>query len=188
MDIIMIRHGESEDNTLKVFSRDTTGLTEKGIEDIKNAKEMLKDYKFQRVFYSPLTRTKESLNHLELDGIEDDRIREINFGIFTGHTFVEFNDLFPEQAKAWVEDPYNYNVPEGENINTVYNRVKHFLDEVTKLNENILLVTHEGIIRLACCWALDDPNLFFKFKADNGSINIVTINDGYKYISKLNHK
>ena len=188
MDIIMIRHGESEDNTLKVFSRDTTGLTEKGIEDIKNAKRILKDYKFNSVYYSPLTRTKETLDYLGLDGVEEERIREINFGIFTGHSFLEFNDLYPKEAKAWVDDPYNYHVPDGENINAVYTRVKDFLDEVSKLNENIVIVTHEGIIRLACCWALDDPNLFFKFKADNGSINIISVNEDYKYISKLNHK
>ena len=98
------------------------------------------------------------------------------------------HQLYPEEAKSWLDDPFNYDVPNGENINRVYKRVKEFLDEVSKLNENIVIVTHEGIIRLACCWVFDDPSLFFKFKADNGSINIVTVNDDFKYISKLNQK
>ena len=38
MDIIMIRHGESEDNIRKVFSDPNTSLTNKGIEQILSAK------------------------------------------------------------------------------------------------------------------------------------------------------
>lgn len=187
MDIIMIRHGESEDNVSKVFSRDTTKLTEKGINQIKKTKELIRNYEFDKVYYSPLTRTDETKLHLELEGIAEDRIREINFGIFTGYSFDEFTTIYPDESKLWVADPYTYLVPDGESIDMVYERVKDFLEEISKQDEDVVLVTHEGIIRLVCSWVFDDPKYFFRFKANNGSISIVSVDEGYKYIKKLNY-
>lgn len=187
MEIIMIRHGESEDNVGKIFSTDTTRLTEKGKEQIKNTRERLKEFNYKTVYYSPLTRTVETLEYLELDGIEDARIREISFGIFGGKVFEEFEKEHPEKTKLWIEDPFTYQVPKGESINMVYDRLTEFLDEIVKRDESVVLVTHEGIIRLACSWVLDDPNHFFKFKAGNGSISVINVEDGNKYISKLNY-
>lgn len=187
MDIIMIRHGESDDNVSKIFSRDTTKLTEKGKSQIRETKNLLKNYKFDKVYYSPLTRTDETRQHLELEGIEEDRIREINFGIFTGYSFDEFTSIYPDESKLWIENPNTYLVPDGESIDMVYERVKNFLEEVIKLDENVLIVTHEGIIRLICSWVFDEPKHFFRFRANNGSISIVTVDDGYKYIKELNN-
>lgn len=186
MDIIMIRHGESEDNINRILSRDTTKLTEKGILQIKRSKEFLEDYKFDKVYYSPLTRTVETKQYLGLEGIEDSRIREINFGIFTGFKYDEFTSKYPVESKLWIDDPHNYEIPQGESINMVYTRVKNFLEDKIKDNEDILLVTHEGVIKVICSWVFDDPNYYFKFKANNGSFSIISVDDGYKYIKKLN--
>lgn len=187
MEIILIRHGESEDNVGKIFSTDTTKLTDKGIQQIKETKERLKEFDYSTVYYSPLTRTVETLNHLELEGIEDLRIREFNFGIFSGKIYEEFEREYPEKTRLWNEDPFNYEIPEGESINIVYDRLKDFLEEIVKKDESVVLVTHEGIIRLACSWVLDDVNQFFKFKAGNGSISVINVDEGFKYISKLNY-
>lgn len=182
----MVRHGESEDNVLKVFSRDETKLTKLGIEQIQNAREIVRKYDFKRVYYSPLTRTNETLQHLELEGIEEERIREISFGIFAGLSYEDLVEKYPEESKLWVDDPYTYNMLDGESINMVYERLVNFLEYVTEKDEDVVLVTHEGIIRLICAWVFDDPSLFFKFKADNGSISIVTVEGDIKYIKKLN--
>lgn len=186
MDIILIRHGESEDNIKKVFSRAETKLTEKGIEQIKNTKKRLEEYKFSKVFYSPLARTIETHKYLELDGVEESRIQELNFGIFTGMTFSEYSTKYPVESQAWIDDVFNYDIPKGESLVSVYNRLSIFLEELVKNNEDVVLVTHDGIVKLACCWVFNNPNYFFKFKADNGSITVITINEGDKYISKLN--
>lgn len=186
MDIIMIRHGESEDNLSRVLSNYDTRLTENGINQIKRTKDFLKNYDFKKVYYSPLKRTDETRKYLELEGLKEPRIREIDFGIFTGYRYDEFSNIYPEEAKLWVEDPYTYDVPKGESINTLYKRVVSFLEEVINQDENILLITHEGIIRAICSWVFDEPKYFFKFKANNGSLSIISVEEGYKYIKKLN--
>lgn len=186
MDIIMIRHGETEDNVKKVFSRDSTSLTKAGIEDILRTKELLENYSYEKVYYSPLTRTVETLNHLGLEGIEEPRIREINFGIFTGKTYKEILDIYPKETKLWTDDSNNYKIPQGESLLNVYNRVKEFLEELCEQDKDVLLVVHDCVIRLALCWIFDKPEYFFKFKVDNGSINTISIDDGFKYIRRLN--
>ncbi len=183
----MIRHGESEDNIQRIFSRDDTRLTEKGIEQIKRTKEILQNFNYDKVYYSPLTRTVETLENLDLEGVEEERIREINFGIFTGRTFEEISEIYPIETKSWLEDTQKYIIPQGESLLDVYNRVVEFLEEISRDKENILLVCHDCIIRLALCWIFDNPEYFFKFKIDNGSLNIISVDDGFKYIKKLNY-
>lgn len=182
MDIIMIRHGETEDNVKKVYSRDDTSLTEKGIRQIMRTKELLKKYDYEEIHYSPLKRTVETLNLLGLEGKEDIRIREINFGIFTGKTFEEISNTYPAETKSWIEDISNYKIPEGESLLDVYERVREFLEEICKIDKNVLLVTHDTVIRLALCWVFDNPAYFYRFKVDNGSISTITVDHGFKYI------
>ncbi len=187
MDIIMIRHGESEDNINKIYGRDDTKLTLTGIKQIKTIKSELKKLNFTRVYYSPLVRTKETIKKLSLEGIGEKRIQELNFGIFKGKNYETILREFPKETKKWTDNPISYKIPKGESVVDVYKRLENFLEELVRNNENVLLVTHEGIIRLINCWVFNNPEYFFRFKADNASINIVSIVDGYKYISKSNY-
>ncbi|MGM0396852.1 MAG: histidine phosphatase family protein [Bacillota bacterium] len=188
MDIIFIRHGESEDNVEKRFSRDFTTLTEKGIRQIEGAREKLFQYEFSRAYVSPLKRTRETLCHLGLEGEEDERIREMNFGIFTGLTFHEYEKRYPEETKLWMNDSFNYTIPDGESIVHTYGRVESFMEELMKKNEDAVVVTHEGIIRLACSWVIGSAEHFFRFRVDNGSITVISADDEYKFIRKLNDR
>lgn len=183
----MVRHGETEDNLAKIFSRDSTILTETGREQIKEAKAKLSKLSFDTIYYSPLKRTVETLNHLGLAGLKESRIREINFGIFTGKTFEEISNIYPIESKSWLDDTHNYEIPQGESLLQVYERVKGFFEEISKQDKNILLVTHDCVIRLALCWVFDRPDYFFRFKVDNGSISIISIDEGFKYIKMLNY-
>ncbi len=188
MDIIMIRHGETEDNLKRIFSRDNTRLTEKGKRQILDSKELLEGFIYEDIYYSPLTRTVESIEVLGLDGVVEDKIREIDFGIFTGKTFDEISKLYPMQSQTWIEDSINYRVAEGESVLDVYRRINIFLEELIKRDKNTLLICHDCVIRLFLCWIFDNPDYFLKFKVDNGSINVISIEGNYKYIKKTNYK
>lgn len=188
MDLILVRHGESEDNVQKILSRDTTTLTENGIKQIEHSRKILESYDFGKVYCSPLRRTLQTMEILGLDGEMDDRIREMNWGIFTGMTYDQYKKMYPEEAEGWASDPFKYTIPKGESIINTYHRVKSFIEDFSLGNENVLAVTHEGIIRLACTWVIDDPMAFFRFRAGNGSITVITIEDGYKFIKQLNQR
>ncbi|MFW5647913.1 MAG: histidine phosphatase family protein [Candidatus Alkaliphilus sp. MAG34] len=187
MDIIMIRHGKTEDNTTKIFGRDDTVLSKQGREQIERTKILLKEYRFKNVYYSPLVRAKETLDILELQGISDSRIKEMNFGIFTGHTYNQLLEKYPKEIGLWTDNTNTYKIPQGESLDMVYYRVKEFLEEISEQDENTVVVTHDGVIKLAFCWVFNNLDLFFKFKIDNGSINIISVNDNFKLIKKLNY-
>ena len=184
----MVRHGQTKDNLSKVYSRDSTPLTKKGEKQILQLKKNLRNIDYEEAYYSPLKRTVQTMKVLNLDGKEDIRIRETDFGIFTGKTFNEISRIYPEETKLWTNDIYNYRIPQGESLIDVYKRTSGFLDEVCKLKKNSLIITHDSVIRLALCWVFDNPLYFFRFKIDNGSINTISIDDGYKYIKELNQR
>ena len=187
MDIIMIRHGKSKDNLNKVYSTSSTPLTKDGIAGVLQTKKLLKEYNYEEVYYSPYKRAVETLHYLDLKGKEDIRLKEINFGIFAGKTFEEISKIYPEETKLWINDSYNYPIPKGESLLEVYERVSEFLEEICDIGKNSILVTHDSVIRLALCWIFDDPSYFFRFKVDNGSLTTITVDDGYKYINRVNH-
>ena len=188
MDIILIRHGETEDNVLKNFSTKDTPLTDRGREQIKKVRPLVETLSFDKVYVSPLKRAMETMEILGLEGDVEKRIQEVDFGLFEGKTYETMKKEFPEEIKMWDEDYINYPTPKGESIKLAYERVTSFLGEIAKKDEDVLLVCHDGVIRIALSWIFDNVEYFFKFRSENGSVNIITVNeDGFKYINKMNY-
>lgn len=188
MDIILIRHGETEDNVLKNFSTKDTPLTDRGREQIKKVRPLVETLSFDKVYVSPLKRAMETMEILGLEGDVEKRIQEVGFGLFEGKTYETMKKEFPEEIKMWDEDYINYPTPKGESIKLAYERVTSFLGEIIKKDEDVLLVCHDGVIRIALSWIFDNVEYFFKFRSENGSVNIITVNeDGFKYINKMNY-
>ncbi|NMB27444.1 MAG: histidine phosphatase family protein [Tissierellia bacterium] len=188
MDIILIRHGETEGNVLKNFSTKDTPLTDKGREQIERTRTVIETLSFDRVYVSPLKRAIETMEILGLDGEVENRIQEVDFGLFEGKTYETIKEQFTEEVNRWNEDIINYPAPKGESTKLAYKRVTSFLEEIVKKDEDVLLVCHDGVIRIALCWVFDNVEYFFKFSLDNGSISIITVNeDGFKYIKKMNY-
>ncbi|NLV76567.1 MAG: histidine phosphatase family protein [Tissierellia bacterium] len=188
MDIILIRHGQTEDNADRIFSTKDTKLTEKGREQIKNTKKIVDTLSFDKVYVSPLYRAIETMEILGLEGEKEERIKEVDFGLFEGNSYEALKEKFPEEVKQWDENYINYVTPEGESIKLAYERVTSFLEEISKKDEDVVLVCHDGVIRIALSWVFNNIDYFFKFKVENGSINIISIDEyGFKYIEKTNY-
>jgi broad specificity phosphatase PhoE len=62
------------------------------------------------------------------------------------------------------------------------------MEDMLQRNENALVVTHEGIIRLACSWVIGGPDHFYRFRADNGSATVISADINYRFIKQLNHR
>lgn len=188
MDIIMIRHGQSEDNVARVFGTYKSPLTQKGIGEIKRTKETLKEFEFDKVYYSPFQRAVETYNILDLEGTEEIRIGEYDFGIFAGLDSGSIEEKYPGEYEKWTSNPVEYIINEGESLQIVFDRVAEFLEELIEKNESVVLVTHAGIIRLAFCWVLGNINNFLQFKVENGSINVISVDkEKFKTIERSNY-
>lgn len=186
MDIILIRHGETEANENKIFGSPKTNLTTRGIEQAKISRRAAQDLGIEKVLVSPYKRALDTMNYLGLKGEIEPDIHEVSLGILEGYGYEEFMKKYPEEAKLWTKDPINYRLPEGENMLDAYERVEKVLKRLIEEDEDSILVCHEGIIRLALSTIFEDPNLFFRFKSDNLGFTKITVENKYRYISYIN--
>ena len=146
--IYIVRHGETEWNRLgKNQGQTDIPLNDKGRRQAYELKEILKDYKFDVVFSSPLKRANETAKIIAGDGvIADERLIERGNGILEGKTKEEIKKLVN------TENIYTDNVVGKslgiESSEHIQNRVNRFLNMLNKKykGKDILIVTHAGTI------------------------------------------
>lgn len=178
MDIILMRHGETEDNLASVFSRDDTPLTEAGVKQVRENAALLKGMEIDEVLVSPLLRAVETYDivreYVDAPFRIYDGIREIESGIIKGLTFEEASEAYPEEISAWLKDMYQYRLEGGESYLDVYERARDVVEELKATNTKKLLITHSGFINIALAYALGDIKYSSTFKIDYGSITGIT--------------
>lgn len=144
----VIRHGQCEANVSKTCSYgsgSTNALTDLGREQIQKSAEELKDKKIDLIYASPFLRTRQSaelladslgLPHANI--VYDERLVDINAGIFDGRTWPEYFHYFENK------DRFTDRTHGGETVLDVKRRVGEFLYEIDAniQNKNILIVAH----------------------------------------------
>lgn len=194
MNLYFVRHGETEHNKNKCYyGRTNISITETGIIQSKKVLEILKDINFNKVYLSDMKRAEETAdiitNNRGYNTIKDSRINERDFGVFEGKNYDEIRELYPDEWKLWCEDWKNTSPPKGESCVEVYSRVKDFMDDILKSNEeNILIVTHSGVIRSVYCYVLgSNIDFFWKFGSKNGDITVLKYEYKNLYIDSIIH-
>lgn len=145
MDIILLRHTSSKDNETRVFSSPSTPLSALGKEQINTLLE--KKYPVKIIYSSPYKRSLELAEAIaikfDLPLIVDQRLGEIDFGEFEGKTFEQIENLYPQEVKQWMEDPWNFAYPGGEDFHNMRSRVQRFYKE---LNQSCLIISHQALM------------------------------------------
>jgi isoleucyl-tRNA synthetase len=153
---VLMRHGEAESNVQDVINAhdlNLYGLTEKGVEQVKEAALKLKgESKVTKIYCSDFRRTKETAKIVaEVFGIDeskivyDVRLRECDSGELEGHSGNERTACFKTE-----EQRLYLGVGGGESACEVKKRVGGFMYDIDSLNkdENILVVTHGLPLRM----------------------------------------
>lgn len=149
MQIIIVRHGISEWNTIGRWQgQKDTPLSEKGMKQAKEMAKALSEIKIDKIYSSDITRcvqTAEEINKgRNLEIITRPELREIDIGVAEG--------LFKQEIKKkkWyierLKDKYDIPFPEGESYADVAARLKPFLEKILDRDKSstILLVSHEA--------------------------------------------
>jgi len=155
-EILFVRHGETSWNRqLKIQSRSDIPLNKKGIKQSREAAKKLKDVKISGVYTSPLKRAVKTAEIVSanygLRPFEDDRLLEINHGLWAGQKESALCKKYPERFRKWMKEPWKYLPPGGESWGSFKNRVGNFLNEIKKKHrgEKILVVAHKGVLAIA---------------------------------------
>ena len=150
MKYIFIRHGKTHFNEigLKQGWCDSP-LTKEGIQQIEKMSQLLKDEKITKAYTSPTLRAKQTAQIIlkEHDVLlhEDERLKEVNFGVLEGLP-CSFVDTLHLESPSWLDDlEMDYTSYQGENIDDVIIRQQEVLKEIEKISneeECIVVVGH----------------------------------------------
>jgi isoleucyl-tRNA synthetase len=149
---ILMRHGQAKSNaTNTVSSKIETsvnfGLTDLGRASAEKGAESLKGESIDMIVASPFLRTKETAEIVaKTIGFDvekiifDERIKEIDTGVFDGKPISDYRNHFVSQAEKFTKRPEG-----GENLLDVKRRVMTLLEELERehAGKTILIVTHE---------------------------------------------
>lgn len=153
MDIIVVRHGQTEANKSGVIGTDSN-LTEEGKQQAKELGDKLSREQIDVIYCSPLKRTSQTALPLaEKLGREifiDERIREVDWGDFDGLPGSFFKKTIGMEPRDSLDSyAYDFHQHHGESSADVERRVRSFVDELrTKPYGKVLIITHGGIVRM----------------------------------------
>ncbi|CAI3922723.1 histidine phosphatase family protein [Commensalibacter communis] len=101
------------------------------------------------IYTSPATRclklAQKIAEQYHLSYQIEDRLLEFNFGNWEGKLW---DDLTKELIDEWAKDPWGWNVPGGENGQELFDRASEVWKEIYQKQENALIVSHAGPLRL----------------------------------------
>ena len=84
--------------------------------------------------------------------------REVNFGAWENRTWDEIRSHDPHSLAAWMDDFVTVAPPGGESFHQLQSRVVSALQKIDpQPSDNLLVVTHGGVIRAAVCAFSDLP-------------------------------
>ena len=115
------------------------------------------------IYISEYQRTRQTSEPLarqfNLTPAIDARLNEIDNGRLDGMTDEQIQQVYPEVWQAFLSRSADFRFPEGETGEEARQRIVEFLEEKRQqhASENIILVSHEGLIRLLMCTILDLP-------------------------------
>ena len=178
VEIIFVRHGETEWNAREVFrGRADIPLDETGFKQAGMAGEYLKNEKLEAVYSSPLQRALKTAEAIagpqKLDVNIVDNLNDIDCGEWEGLSVTEVKERYEEVYQDWLDTPEQVKIPGGESLDDVTNRALPFVqDAVMRAGEGkIALVSHRAVIKVLICALLRlDNSSFWSFKIGNGAV------------------
>ncbi len=161
--IFLVRHGETDWHLEhRILGRTNKSLNERGQEQGRLIAQRFADEELAALYVSPIQRCRETIAALaELKGVEPvvvDDLMEVDFGEWDGRKSADIMAESPDLLRQWLMNPSSLRVPGGENMAEVHDRVVAAMNAILphhQPEENILLVSHGGPIRMVVCEILD---------------------------------
>jgi broad specificity phosphatase PhoE len=168
--LTIVRHGQSERNVQKEASK-AAGLLHSYVDSVRDQDTLLtvvgkgqalhvgvelrEDEAYDVILLSPYTRTRQTTEHIcrgmgyYTKLVEDERLREIEFGILDGLTPDGIKAKYPEEiARRKKEGKYWYRAPGGESRPDVALRIQSLLGTIVReyAGKRVLVVTHSVVV------------------------------------------
>jgi broad specificity phosphatase PhoE len=163
--IYLVRHGQTDYNLKGIVqgSGVDASLNEMGRMQAAAFYKMYKTIPFDRLYFSKLKRSKESVQSFISDGIKHDELEALNeicWGNKEGQPITPQEDVYYHWIlKQWQEGRTSLPVEGGESPDEVAQRQRSFLETLRSRPEdkNILVCMHGRAMRILLCQMLNYP-------------------------------
>lgn len=184
--LLLVRHGETDWNKAGKFQGQIdVPLNDNGREQAKRAAEFLQDVKLDFAISSSMLRPKETAEiilkyHAGLQLELRDGLREISHGLWEGKFESEIEELYPGLLHEWKTAPETVQMPEGENLQQVWERaIADWQAIVRSVSGTGIVVAHDAINKAILCHLFGlEPKHFWKFKQGNGAVSVIDYPQG----------
>ena len=192
---VLVRHGETEWNRKGQFQGQIDiPLNENGLAQAAKAGNFLKNVSLDMAFSSSMSRPKATAEgilkeHPPLELILLDGMKEISHGLWEGKFESEIEAGYPGLLEQWQTKPETVQMPEGENLQDVWDRVettwRHIVETVAAKQEEVgkplraLVVAHDAVNKALLCQVTGlGPENFWNFKQGNGCVSVISYPHG----------
>ncbi len=188
--LLLVRHGETEWNRQTRFQGQIDiPLNDNGRKQAQTAGEFLQDVEIDFAVSSSMLRPKETaeliLSHHPSVNLElQDGLREISHGLWEGKLEKEIEQEYPGDLQRWRVVPAEVQMPEGENLQQVWERsvaawqsiVQAALTSQLKIG---LIVAHDATNKTLLCHVLGlSTENFWNFRQGNGAVSVIDYPSG----------
>ena len=189
--LLLVRHGETDWNKESRFQgiRDIP-LNDNGRSQGRKASNFLKDVAIDFAVSSSMMRPKETAEIIleQHPGVElstTPELIEICHGLWEGMLETEIQAEYAELLQQWKDKPETVQMPEGENLQQVWERGVSAWNKVvaehsdTEKPETGLVVAHDAINKVIICYLLGlKPDNFWNIKQGNCCVNVIDYPQG----------
>ena len=162
-----IFYGQTDIDVSKNFNKELKNIKIKLKNEIRNLDEI-------KIFSSTLKRCVKLAKGLSKDVFFDDKLKELNLGDWE---MKPKSKISRKLIKEWEENLIKFKIPNGESNQDFLKRLKKFLDEIKKFEQDVLIVSHAGSINGMMSILTGQPfdKLLKRYweKIDYGSLSLV---------------
>ncbi|MEM8720016.1 MAG: histidine phosphatase family protein [Cyanobacteria bacterium P01_G01_bin.39] len=203
--VILVRHGRTTYNQQGRYqgSSDESTLTEQGHQDAYNTGIALRQYDFEAIYTSPLSRVKQTtqeitsaLNCPDVPVYIEPRLTEVCMSDWQGLLYQEVKEQYPDDYQCWQQTPHLFtrnqiNYP----VLDLFEQAKLFWSSVLNKHrgQTILIVAHGGTNRALIGTAIAlSPHHYHSLQQCNCGISCLEFSDNnnlaqLKYLNLTNH-
>ncbi len=189
--LLLVRHGETNWNKESRFQgiRDIP-LNDNGRSQGRKASVFLQDIPIDFAVSSSMMRPKETAQIIleHHDGVElttTPELIEICHGLWEGMLETEIKAEYPELLQQWKDKPETVQMPEGENLQQVWDRGVSAWNKIVAAHSNTdtsatgLVVAHDAINKVIICYLLGlKPDNFWNIKQGNCAVSVIDYPQG----------
>ena len=190
--LLLVRHGETDWNRQGRFQGQIdVPLNENGHRQARQAADFLSAVPIDFAITSSMMRPKETAQAIlkqqpEMPLGEEPNFREISHGTWEGKFEVEIEQEYPGELERWRTEPEAVQMPEGENLQQVWDRATAAWDAMVQTaraaagNANGdktrvgLVVAHDATNKVILSHVVGaEADRFWCFKQGNGAVSVI---------------